>query len=807
MKQLSDYPCTLVEAPMGYGKTTAVRECLKNTNAYVLWQTIFDGSTKCFWTGFCGLLREFDVECSLSLEQLGFPDDSVSRQEALRIISAIDFPKRTVLVIDDYHVVECAELNDLIEFLVRNETPDFSIVLTLRYTSLQNLDELKLKGYLNHVTKQNFEFDTKEIKAYYKVCGISLTDSEADKLYALTEGWISALYLMMLNFMNEGNFGDTRNIYMLVEKAIYIQLSDEIKEFLQTICLFDNFSLGQAVHMWQKENSEKLLAEIISMNTLIKFDDRTRTYQIHNIFTKLLMEKFESRPKIDKKHIYEKAAHWYMKSGDYYTAMRYFHISEDFDSLMSVVEHDKGHCFYNDSKAVFIQYFEECPDQIRNRHPIAQLIYAINLFMFNEIDLFEKACRDFSISIQNNDCLDSECLNTLLGEFELLQTITAYNDIANMLDHVRKADALLKQPDTFIDTKEAWTFGSPSVLYMFYRETGKLETEVLTLKEALPCYSKLTNGHGKGGEYVMEAEWYFNRGDIQNAEIIAHKAMYEANRFEQYDITICATFLQARIALFKGDYPFIHNITHDLHEQLAQKRQYAFIHTIDLCFAFIYGGLRMNQKIPHWIENGDFESSRLFFPAMAFMNIVYGRALLAGGEYTKLLGIAEQFIGISSVFPNLLGHIYTSVYMAAANEQLFRRKDALTALRQALDIAAPDKVYMPFVENCDYIKPLLELLFNKNLYCEDISRILELYNYYQKSVEQIRRELFAENAPILAVRELEVSRLAAAGFSNKEIGERLFITQNTVKTVLKRVFEKLAINTRVLLKQYFDEHA
>ena len=33
------YPLTVVEAPMGYGKTTAVREFLKASDAQVLWQT------------------------------------------------------------------------------------------------------------------------------------------------------------------------------------------------------------------------------------------------------------------------------------------------------------------------------------------------------------------------------------------------------------------------------------------------------------------------------------------------------------------------------------------------------------------------------------------------------------------------------------------------------------------------------------------------------------------------------------------------------------------------------------------------
>ncbi|MHB8131696.1 MAG: helix-turn-helix domain-containing protein, partial [Mobilitalea sp.] len=395
--------------------------------------------------------------------------------------------------------------------------------------------------------------------------------------------------------------------------------------------------------------------------------------------------------------------------------------------------------------------------------------------------------------------------NVHLGEFELLLSCTGYNDITKMQEHIQNASALLKQTAKFIDTNEGWTFGSPSVLYMFYRESGELETEVRNLKDALPLYSQITNGHGKGGEHLMEAEGYYNRGDLENAEIIVHKAFYEANRCNQYDIIIGTLFLQARIALFKGDYVHILAFDQKMHEEMLQSKQYNLLHNIDLCDAFINAELKRNQTTSRWIENGDFESSRLFFPAMAFMNIVYGKVLLINKEYYKLLGIAEQFLGVASVFPNLLGLIYTNIYIASANEQIFRHEDAMSALKCALDIAISDKVYMPFVENGDYINSLLEELGRQGLYRNDITKILALNESYRKAITLINSKLSAKIRPALAEREIQIALLASEGFSNKEIGEKLFISQNTVKTMLKRVFEKLDLNSRAMLKQHFDE--
>ena len=46
-------------------------------------------------------------------------------------------------------------------------------------------------------------------------------------------------------------------------------------------------------------------------------------------------------------------------------------------------------------------------------------------------------------------------------------------------------------------------------------------------------------------------------------------------------------------------------------------------------------------------------------------------------------------------------------------------------------------------------------------------------------------------------REFEILRLIAEGLSNREIGERAFIAENTVKTHSSRLFDKLGVSRRV----------
>ncbi len=72
---------------------------------------------------------------------------------------------------------------------------------------------------------------------------------------------------------------------------------------------------------------------------------------------------------------------------------------------------------------------------------------------------------------------------------------------------------------------------------------------------------------------------------------------------------------------------------------------------------------------------------------------------------------------------------------------------------------------------------------------ESFSRAMEKILRREAGVKQV--------ASVLSPREIATVQLVAVGLSNREIGERLFISEGTVKIHLSNVYRKLGIDSRV----------
>jgi LuxR family maltose regulon positive regulatory protein len=386
--------------------------------------------------------------------------------------------------------------------------------------------------------------------------------------------------------------------------------------------------------------------------------------------------------------------------------------------------------------------------------------------------------------------------NYLRGELLLMEAFRRYNDIAEMGERMQRASELTGGKTSLISPDNAWTLGNASVLFMYHREAGRLDSELADMERYCPHYTAMSRGHGSGGPALMRAEALLNRGEAENAEIFGHRARHEAAMREQISVSIGVELFFGRLAILRGDgaacsraLDFIASLAEE-HPQKSNRME------ADMARSFLAGLLHRPQDAAAWLRDGPPATfnRRLFTQAILFAHVCRARCLLLDGKPEVLLDESAASMGLASALCSASALIYGHIHMAAARAIRGEGEEAVTALRAALDLALPDKQYLPFAENHDLIGPVLSKALSGKEHKESLSRIKSLAKQIKAGREAVGKEMFAEKR--LSERALEVARLTTEGLSNQQIADALRISVNTVKYHLKTINQKSDIQGR-----------
>jgi len=115
LEVIDQYPLTLVEAPSGFGKTTAVREYLNiyKPKAVQHWYTCLGETPVMAWKGICDMFSIVDDAVASILRKLEFPNEDTILDIALSL-RKLRCESETFLVIDNYQLLESNILRSII---------------------------------------------------------------------------------------------------------------------------------------------------------------------------------------------------------------------------------------------------------------------------------------------------------------------------------------------------------------------------------------------------------------------------------------------------------------------------------------------------------------------------------------------------------------------------------------------------------------------------------------------------------------------------------------------------------------------
>jgi LuxR family transcriptional regulator, maltose regulon positive regulatory protein len=677
LREVYHHPLTLVTAAMGYGKTTAVRDFLVQQQAKHIWLYAENDETSAqnIWHSLTRQLGKVEPELGRRLGAWGFPTDSSQRDRILDYMEDLLHGTDTVLVLDDYHHVHSPEVDEIVERVVRKSIPGFHIILISRTRPRFNVEELILKGYCFQLKHSLFELTLRETQAFFTLSGHELNKDMTLHVQTLTEGWITAVYLIMKSYAETGTFDQETDINTLLDKAILAQYTTEENRLMTALSILDTFTPRQAVHVSGMKDAAGMIRKLCCDNSLIHYNSQTGSYQIHKILAGYLQEKLDTVfNDVLLKSFYRRAGEWEIKNHNLLAGLRYFLKADEHDLVLEEFEKPGITRIIDTAPAEILAIFEQIPSEVRFRHPIATITF-IDFYM-TDIDMTEgtRLLDEIEAYYMNDPEQSPEQKRKILGEIALVRSFSFFNDMRKMNVLHIKAHELLGGSSAIANREMIFSFGSPHLLYLYYREKGDFWRITELSDHAIRYYQELSNGCGAGFEHLSKAEYYLETGSLDQVEQYARKAIHRARTMDQLSIILCASFTLARWYAARGQFLKARKELNDLRLTVTEHQNPILYSTLELCYGYMGCILGDTTSFAPWLKAGEMKHCDIFYQGLAFNYLVHARYVLLEKDYLRLEVLCEELRQLFSIFNNLLGYVHAYILEAIAKHQLYGLK-------------------------------------------------------------------------------------------------------------------------------------
>ena len=797
LRPISRCALTTVVAPMGYGKTTAVNWYLeqraKAEAINVIRISVYSDNLEIFWksiqnafvrAGF-DFLR--DYTCPTDAAGGGLLADDLCHELAGETACYI--------FIDDFHLLTDSRVSDFLCTLANRMPGNVHLIVASRDRFLPAAETVRLGSKVYQIGTEHLRLNYTELAIYAHRCGTELSDAQVEALLYSSEGWFSAVYLNLRTLSERGALPDRNSdIYSTFTAAMIDPLPEKQQEFLAVMGLADEFTVEMARFVTGDSNAEKLLSVLTEQNAFVKCLPDGVTFRFHHMMKECAEHRFRMLEKEKQSFYLERFGLWYENHSQYLHAIASYRRSGNYDALLRVIQKDAGILLSSLDPQVVLSDMEACPAAVLKAHPLSILVLMRSMFNWRLIPKMLEMKALLMAAIEEHPEMPAKERGDLLGESDLIMSFLCYNDISAMSRLHRSASAQMSRPAISIHKSGGWTFGSPSVLMMYYRAPGELQSELAEMDECMPHYYKITDGHGQGAETIMRAEAAFMQGRFTDAHIELESAYAQIEGNGQENMALCCDFLARRLSLHMDMEQ--RNSFEERREALLCKHNATWLNIWSATSAYYHALLGEADKIPSVFAEHQLSTIHFLAPGKPMMELIENQVYLAQGSYAKVIGRSEGQLAVCEAMHYALVALHTRIQTAAAYAMLGKFEEAHAWLSRALCDAAPDGFVMPFVENYDRLQPILAREIKTDL----IVKIIELG-------EAAKARKAANTRPgafgALTQREFEIVNLMAQRLSNREIAERLFLSEGSVKQYVNQIYSKLHIegDTRTKRKQ------
>ena len=797
LRPISRCAMTTVVAPMGYGKTTAVNwyleERTKAETLKIIRISVYSDNLAIFWksvqeafarVGF-PFLREYP--CPTDAAGGGLLVDD--------LYHALAGETSCYIFIDDFHLLTDRHASMFLCMLANRLPINVHLIIASRDRFLPAAEMVRLGAKVYQIGMAQLRLNHTELAIYARRCGTALSDAQVESLLYSSEGWFSAVYLNLRTLSEHGVLPSRdSDIYATFTAAMIDPLAKKQREFLAVMGLADEFTVEMAQRITGDADAGQILSMLTEQNAFVTHLPDGATYRFHHMMKECAERSFHEMKAETQKLYWERFGLWYEEHRQYLHAIAAYRKSENYDALLRVICSDAGILLASLKPEDVLEMLDKCPAETLKIYPFAILVLMRRMFTWRQIPKMLELKALLMSAIEEHPELSEEERGNLLGECDLILSFLCYNDISAMSRLHRSASVQMSRPAISIQNSGGWTFGSPSVLMMFYRAPGELKSELTEMDECMPHYYKVTNHHGQGAETIMRAEALFCQGRFTDAHIELERAYVQVKDNGQINMALCCDFLSWRLSLYTNVEQ--HYTFEERYAALLRYHDASWINLWNATSAYYHALRGKTDNIPELFSQHRLSDINMLAPGKPMMKMIENQVYLAQGAYARVVGYSAELLPVCEAMHYALVALHLRIQTAAAYEQLGKPEEAHAWLRKALSDAEPDGLVMPFVENYDILKPLLEREIKNDL----ISKIIEL-----GEAATVRNAAGTRPAAfdVLTQREFEIVELMAQRLSNREIAELLYLSEGSVKQYVNQIYSKLHIegDTRTKRKQ------
>src|SRR5262249_24764789 len=207
-------PLTLVCAPAGFGKTVALATAVEGVRWPVAWLSLTAGDsslTRYVRYFVAAIQRCYPDTCHSTLSLLELPELPSPTAIARALEEDVDaLPDDCVVVLDDYHMIDCADVDRLLGEQLQRLPPQLHLAVASRTQPAWPLASLRAAGLLVEVGADALRFTPAETRAFLRRAMRDLADDPTTTtVHQQMAGWAAGVRLAAITLQQPTSAPET----------------------------------------------------------------------------------------------------------------------------------------------------------------------------------------------------------------------------------------------------------------------------------------------------------------------------------------------------------------------------------------------------------------------------------------------------------------------------------------------------------------------------------------------------------------------------------------------------------------------